>query len=59
LAGIVAISSKQKGNVIPGVAIATALMPSLCTAVTGLQPVSSIFSLGPFICLQSIPFLLP
>ena len=32
LAGIVAISSKQKGNVIPGVAIATALMPPLCTA---------------------------
>ncbi|MCK7535357.1 MAG: DUF389 domain-containing protein [Marinilabiliales bacterium] len=31
LAGIVAISSKQKGNVIPGVAIATALMPPLCT----------------------------
>ena len=30
LAGIVAISSKQKGNVIPGVAIATALMPPLC-----------------------------
>jgi uncharacterized hydrophobic protein (TIGR00271 family) len=27
LAGIVAISSKNKGNVIPGVAIATALMP--------------------------------
>lgn len=32
LAGIVAISSKQKGNVIPGVAIATALMPPLCSA---------------------------
>ena len=31
-AGIIAISSKQKGNVIPGVAIATALMPPLCTA---------------------------
>jgi len=29
LAGILAISSKQKGNVIPGVAIATALMPPL------------------------------
>jgi len=36
LAGIVAISSKQKGNVIPGVAIATALMPPLCTAGYGL-----------------------
>src|SRR3546814_6543164 len=36
LAGIVAISSKQKGNVITGVAIATALMPQLCTAGYGL-----------------------
>lgn len=36
LAGIVAISSKMKGNVIPGVAIATALMPPLCTAGFGL-----------------------
>ncbi len=35
-AGIVAISSKNKGNVIPGVAIATALMPPLCTAGYGL-----------------------
>ena len=30
-AGIFAIASKNKGNVIPGVAIATALMPPLCT----------------------------
>lgn len=36
LAGIVALSSKMKGNVIPGVAIATALMPPLCTAGYGL-----------------------
>lgn len=36
LAGILATSSKQKGNVIPGVAIATALMPPLCTAGFGL-----------------------
>jgi uncharacterized hydrophobic protein (TIGR00271 family) len=36
LAGIVAIGSKHKGNVIPGVAIATALMPPLCTAGFGL-----------------------
>lgn len=36
LAGVIAISSKQKGNVIPGVAIATALMPPLCTAGYGL-----------------------
>lgn len=37
LAGIVALSSKNKGNVIPGVAIATALMPPLCTAGYGLS----------------------
>src|SRR3989339_1540465 len=36
LAGILAICSKQKGNVIPGVAIATALLPPLCTAGYGL-----------------------
>jgi len=36
LAGIVAISSKNKGNILPGVAIATALMPPLCTAGYGL-----------------------
>lgn len=35
-AGIIAIGSKNKGNVIPGVAIATALMPPLCTAGYGL-----------------------
>lgn len=35
-AGIVAICSKSKGNVIPGVAIATALMPPLCTVGYGL-----------------------
>lgn len=36
LAGIIAISTKFKGTVIPGVAIATALMPPLCTAGYGL-----------------------
>lgn len=36
LAGIVASSRKKYNNVIPGVAIATALMPPLCTAGFGL-----------------------
>lgn len=36
LAGIVAVTRKEKSNVIPGVAIATALMPPLCTAGFGL-----------------------
>lgn len=35
-AGIIAAGSRYKGNVIPGVAIATALMPPLCTAGYGL-----------------------
>lgn len=35
-AGIVAGSRKEKSNVIPGVAIATALMPPLCAAGFGL-----------------------
>ncbi|MVN22844.1 TIGR00341 family protein [Mucilaginibacter arboris] len=36
LAGMVAASRKEKTNVIPGVAIATALIPPLCTAGYGL-----------------------
>lgn len=35
-AGIIALCVKDKGNVLPGVAIATALMPPLCTAGFGL-----------------------
>lgn len=46
LAGILAISSKQKGNVIPGVAIATALMPPLCTAGYGLATAKFDFFFG-------------
>ncbi len=46
MAGIVAISSKNKGNVIPGVAIATALMPPLCTAGYGLAKVKFSFFFG-------------
>ena len=48
LAGIVAIASKMKGNVIPGVAIATALMPPLCTAGYGLATLQMEFFLGAF-----------
>lgn len=48
LAGIVATSSKMKGNVIPGVAIATALMPPLCTAGYGLGTGQFNFFFGAF-----------
>lgn len=46
LAGIVAISTKYKGNVIPGVAIATALMPPLCTAGYGLATANFTYLFG-------------
>lgn len=45
-AGIVAIGSRSKGNVIPGVAIATALMPPLCTAGYGLATLQMHYFLG-------------
>lgn len=47
-AGIIAIASKNKGNVIPGVAIATALMPPLCTAGYGLATWQMHYFLGAF-----------
>lgn len=48
LAGIVASSTKSKGNVIPGVAIATALMPPLCTAGFGLATGNLYYFFGAF-----------
>ncbi|GAB4215797.1 MAG: TIGR00341 family protein [Rhodoferax sp.] len=36
LAGIIGMTRREKSNLIPGVAIATALMPPLCTAGYGL-----------------------
>lgn len=47
-AGIVAMSTKGKGNVIPGVAIATALMPPLCTAGFGLATGNAQYFFGAF-----------
>lgn len=48
LAGILANASKNKGNVLPGVAIATALMPPLCTAGFGLATANWSFFFGAF-----------
>lgn len=48
LAGIVAMTRKEKSNVIPGVAIATALMPPLCTAGFGLANGNFEFFFGAF-----------
>ncbi|MEQ8324532.1 MAG: DUF389 domain-containing protein [Vicingaceae bacterium] len=45
-AGIIAGSRKEKSNVVPGVAIATALMPPLCTAGYGLANLNWSYFLG-------------
>ena len=47
-AGFIALSTTKKGSVIPGVAIATALMPPLCTAGFGLATGNLIYFLGAF-----------
>lgn len=47
-AGFIALCTKGKGNVIPGVAIATALMPPLCTAGYGLATGHFLYFLGAF-----------
>lgn len=63
LAGIVAGTRREKGNVVPGVAIATALMPPLCTAGFGVANGRWLLALGAgylffinsvFICLGTI-----
>ena len=46
IAGAVGNTRKEKSNVIPGVAIATALMPPLCTAGYGLASGNHTFFLG-------------
>lgn len=48
LAGIVGSTRREKGNVIPGVAIATALMPPLCTAGFGIAIGNWYYFLGAF-----------
>lgn len=48
MAGIVALFTKDKGNVLPGVACATALMPPLCTAGFGLATGDIYYFLGAF-----------
>lgn len=48
LAGMIGATRKSKSNVIPGVAIATALMPPLCTAGYGLSSGQWQFFVGAF-----------
>ena len=61
-AGIIGLTREERGNVIPGVAIATALMPPLCTAGFGIATHSTTFFWGAlylffinsfFICLSA------
>lgn len=46
--GVIAITRSEKGNPIPGVAIATALMPPLCTAGYGIATAQWSFFFGAF-----------
>ncbi|MXN91762.1 TIGR00341 family protein [Flavobacterium sp. Sd200] len=48
IVGAIAVTRTEKGNPIPGVAIATALMPPLCTAGYGLATGQWQFFLGAF-----------
>lgn len=48
IAGAIGSTRKEKTNVIPGVAIATALMPPLCTAGYGIATGNLKFFLGAF-----------
>lgn len=48
LAGAVGATRREKSNVIPGVAIATALMPPLCTAGYGIATGQFSYFLGAF-----------
>jgi len=46
IAGIIGNTRQKKSNVIPGVAIATALMPPLCTVGYGIATLQPIFIFG-------------
>ena len=48
IVGVIAVTRAEKGNPIPGVAIATALMPPLCTAGYGLATAHWAYFFGAF-----------
>lgn len=48
LVGVIAVTRVEKGNPIPGVAIATALMPPLCTAGYGIATGNFSYFFGAF-----------
>lgn len=45
-AGIISSAKKDGGNIVPGVAIATALMPPLCTVGYGISHLNTTFIIG-------------
>lgn len=45
-AGIISSAKKDGGNIVPGVAIATALMPPLCTVGYGISHLNTTFIVG-------------
>jgi len=56
MAGIIAGTRKEKSNILPGVAIATALMPPLCTAGFGLATGEVYYFFGAIYLFSSIAF---
>lgn len=58
-AGFVSIACKNKGQVMPGVAIATSLMPPLCTAGYGIATLQAHFFFGAlYLFLTNMVFIL-
>lgn len=56
LAGIIGVTRRERSNIVPGVAIATALMPPLCTAGYGLATGTLSYFAGAFylFCINSV-----
>jgi len=56
VAGSIGVTRRERSNVLPGVAIATALMPPLCTAGYGLAHANFSFFIGAFylFCINSV-----
>ena len=56
LAGVIGVTRRERSNIVPGVAIATALMPPLCTAGYGLATGNLAYFAGAFylFCINSV-----
>lgn len=63
VAGAIAVIRQDRSNVVPGVAIATALMPPLCTAGYGIAHMNPTFMVGGFylffvncVCISAVTY---